>query len=131
MPSSPLPGALVKKRAFLSAGLVHSKKARMKSLQTCLALGCFAFFAFFAGGSGWSDGATASSSFSWSLPDSASPRRAPAAEEEGCCGRRRAGCCVACEGGCEGGGRGVASGDSGVRTSGPRPRAGRAGESIL
>ena len=29
------------------------------------------------------------------------------------------------------GGRGVASGDSGVRTAGPRPRAGRAGESIL
>ena len=82
-------------------------------------------------GRGWSDGASAASSFSSSLPESGSSRRTPAVEEEACGpSRRRPGCCVCCEGGCECG-RGVTNGDSGERTGGSRPRAGRAGDAIL
>ena len=33
----------------MSAGLVHSKKARTKSMETCFADGSFACLAFFAG----------------------------------------------------------------------------------
>ena len=155
VPRSAAPGRRVKKRACLSAELVASKKERMKFLHTCAAAGGFAGFAFFAGGGGsdgppasssfssshtcaaaggfaffagggGSDGAPAPSSFSSSLPEAASPRRTPEADEEGVFRASR--CrwagrgCVCCEDGCEGAAI-ETRGDSGGRTAGAGPHA--------